>query len=185
MQTDQFKGMKVAASIVAIVGLFLPWFSTNLCLLTIRTNEWFRYGLGSLIFGTSRFFESKRIELWYQVELMFRRFPEFFVVFALMYLLFLAAITLLIVNLIQIVKNEPQKQTNVRLVTISLILLVICGIGSLLGGLGLHAVIRNLGLLNELSYRLSFGYYVTLASGIGMFVLTRLTSKQPPIQLED
>ena len=175
MQTDQFKGMKIIASVIAIIGLFLPWFSTNLCLMTLRTHEWFSYGSSSLVFGES-FFESKRVELWHQLELLFRRFPAFLVIFVLMYVLFLIAVILLIVNLIQLLKDELQ--SSMQLTIIALIMLVISGLGTFLGGLGLHAEIRNMGILTELSYRLSFGYYVTLIGATVMFILTRLTGKQ-------
>lgn len=175
---DQFKIMKIIASIVAIIGMFLPWFSTNICLMTLRTHEWFRYGPISLVFGRSSFFESKRVELWHQLVLLFRRFPLYLVLFILMYVLFLGAAILLIVNLIQVFQNKSQTQTNIILTTISFIMLVISGLGSFLGGFVLHAEIRAMSALTELSYRLSFGYYITLIGGAGIFILTRLTNKQ-------
>jgi len=184
MQTDKFKGLKIVASIVALIGLFLPWFSTNFCLVSLRTEEWFRYGVTSLIFGESRFFESGRSELWYQLDVLRSRYPEYFMIFVLMYVLYLVSAVLLIVNLVQIFKNKSQIKINVTLTKTSLILLAISGIGTFLSGLGMHSEIRN-GILIDRLYRLSFGYYVTLIGAVGVFVFTFLTQKNINTQIEN
>jgi len=185
MQTDKFRELKIVASIVAFIGLFLPWFSTNLCLVSLRTEEWFRYGITSLIFGESRFFESKRSELWYHLDILRLRYSGYFVIFVLMYVLFLVAAVLLIVNLVQIFKNKSQIQINITLTKTSVILLTFSGIGTFLGGLGMHSEIRNGFILTDLLYRLSFGYYVTLIGAIGVFVFTVLAQKEINTQIEN